>query len=107
MRLSDLRSRARVFSIGVLFASVFLLSACELAWHEYDSDKSAGCSPYQVGCQPAIDVNNDGPILTTRYDVDRAQIVGAAERAPYRQCNEFSVGCQVQTIGVVLGDQYF
>ena len=98
---------ARLFSAAVLFAAVCALSACELAWHELGSEKTAGCNPYTVGCHPVIDVKSDGPIQTTRYDVNRAQIVSAAERAPYRQCDRFSFGCQFQTIGVVLEDQYF
>jgi hypothetical protein len=104
-------STARGFSALLpslaLIAAVFALSACELAYHEFSVERDAGCSPWRVGCQPAIDVAGEGPIQTTWYDVHRSQLVSAAEQAPHRQCDTVALGCQFVIMFDTLGEQYF
>ena len=89
-----------------LIAAVFALSACELAYHEFGASRGPECSPWKVGCRPVIDVAGEGPIQTTVYDVHRAQLLSAAEQAPYRQCDTLAFGCQLIISVNALDEQY-
>lgn len=98
---------AALLSPLALIGAVFALSACELAYHEFGSDRSAGCDPWTVGCRPVIDVAGEGPIQTTLYDVRRERLISAAEHAPHRQCDTMALGCQFVIMFDVLDEQYF
>lgn len=92
--------------VAAVFAAVFALSGCELAYHQLSAERQAGCTPWSVGCQPVVDVAGEGPIQTTRYDMKRVQIVDAAAHAPYRQCDTLAFGCQLIIAVDALDEQY-
>jgi len=106
MRLCTNRRFVALLPSAALIAAVFALSACELAYHELSAERDEQCTPWKVGCRPVINVAGEGPIQPTRYDVQRMQIVGAAERAPYRQCDTLAFGCQLIISVDAFDDQY-
>lgn len=107
MTPSTTRRFAALLPSLALIAAVFALSACELAYHQFSSERRAECSPWKVGCRASIDVAGEGPIQTTRYDVHRTELVSAAEESPYRQCDTLAFACQFVIMFDALGDQYF
>jgi hypothetical protein len=95
-------ARALVAVAGLVF-----LSACELGLQAYQQSSSGGCENWQAGCPIDIDVKSDGPILTTRSDVQRAEIVDAAATTEVRACPDWPNTCPVQIMGDVIEEQYF
>ena len=75
---ASLAEQFRATRALVTVAGLVFLSACELGLNAYQQSSSGGCENWQAGCPIDIDVKSDGPILTTRSDVQRAEIVGAA-----------------------------
>ncbi len=106
MRLSTNRRLVALLPSVVMIAVVFALSACELAYHEFSAERDEHCTPWKVGCRPVIDVAGEGPIQPTRYDVQRMQIVSAAEHTPYRQCDTLAFGCQLIISVDAFDEQY-
>ncbi len=91
----------------VAVAGLVLLSACELGLQAYQQSSSGGCENWQAGCPIDIDVKADGPILTTRSDVQRAEIVGAAATTEVRACAGWPNTCPLRIMGDVIEEQYF
>jgi hypothetical protein len=91
----------------VAVAGLVLLSACELGLQAYQQSSSGGCENWQAGCPIDIDVKSDGPILTTRSDVHRAEIVDAAATTKVLTCPDWPNTCPVQIMGDVIAEQYF
>lgn len=95
-------ARAIVAITGLVF-----LSACELGLQAYQQSSSGGCETWQAGCPIDIDVKSDGPILTTRSDVHRAEIVDAAATTEVRACPDWPNTCPIQIIGDAVEEQDF
>jgi hypothetical protein len=95
-------TRALVAIGGLVF-----LSACELGLQAYQQSSSGGCENWQAGCPIDVDVKSDGPILTTRSDVQRAEIVGAAAATEVCTRPHWPNTCPVRIMGDVIEEQYF
>lgn len=106
MKPSPSRRFAAMLPSTALIAAVFVLSACELAYHQFSAEREPGCSPWRVGCRAVVDIAGEGAIQPTLYDVRRTQIVYTAANAPYRQCDTLAFGCQLIIAVDAFDNQY-
>jgi len=97
----------RATRVLVAVVGLVSLSACELGLQAYQQSSSGGCENWQAGCPIDIDVKSDGPILTTRSDVQRAEIVGAAAATEVCTRPDWPNTCPVRIMGDVIEEQYF